>query len=304
MAVILAMVLVRREFKTVIERLFVYLLIATLVREIILVSNVEHQFEYEQMDEVCSIVGALNLSTAVSVIIIVATTIIYLLSRVVIKKQVSRAFAKMFEFGVVLLSFLVPLIVSAGLLYTDVFGFSTAWCWVREYDSTCHKTSIVKKILGGYSVILLTGVLSIVLTTAIVVIYYKIAQRIRQATLLLKQALILITCLILNTVIVIFAAIVISLTAVNLKIFLVYTYTVAISLYDLIYPLGFLISLKCQAVLSYGNRTRRRSTYSPLPRSVYRVTVPPSDRVSARSTTVPITAPYTGQFTAISEAHV
>lgn len=86
---------------------------------------------------------------------------------------------------------------------------------MREYDSQCQKTSIVNKILGGYSVLLITGTLSIILTTAIVIIYCKIARRIKQATLLLKQAVILITCLIINMCILVFAAIVINLTAVD-----------------------------------------------------------------------------------------
>lgn len=215
MAVILATVLVRREFKTVMQRLFIYLLFATLLREAVLMSNIEHQFEYEQMDEVCSVLGALNYYTANVVVIFVAATIIYLLSRVVRDWKRSAAFANMFELGLVLLSFLAPLIVCAAILYTDIFGLSTAWCWMRKYDSQCLRVDDLRKVFGGYSVLLITEVLSVVLTTTIMVIYYKLArQKIKQAAQLLKPALILVTCLIVNVVILVFSAIV---TAIELK---------------------------------------------------------------------------------------
>lgn len=226
----------------------------------------------------------------------------YLLTRVIdIKfvRQRSKAFATTFELGFFLLTFFIPLIVSVGLLYTDIFGLSTAWCWMREYDGQCHKTNSLKKIFGGYSVILITGVLSIFLTAAIVIIYYKIARRIKQATDLLKQAVILIVCLVVNVLIVVFATIVVNLTAVELKFIILYVYTAIISIYDLIYPLGFLMSLRYQVISSFVSTKRRRSTYITLSKSAAVATAPPSDRISARSTTVPISFAYTGEFTTI-----
>ena len=294
-ALIFAITLVRKEFRSVTERFFIYLLLATLFREAVLVANVEHQFEYWVMDEVCSVLGALDLYTAVLVIGIVACTVVYLLNRAVSNRQRSQAFAKTFELGCIILITLIPLIVSAGLLYMDVFGLSNAWCWMREYDPHCNKTSIVKRVLGGYFMQLTTGALSIVLTVAIVIIYYKIARQIKQAMQLLKQALILITCLILNVVIVVFAA-VINLNGVELRRYLLYIYTAVISLYDIIYPVGFLIILKCMPLVT---SMKRRSTYTSLPKSTLPATVQPSFRVSARSTTVPISTQYTGQFTEV-----
>ena len=299
-ALMLFIVLLRREFKSVLERLFIYLLLATFLRELVLLSNIEHQFEYKWMDEVCGVLGALDLYTAVLVIIYVASTIMYLLTRVVdikLVRQRSRAFANSFELGFFLLTFFIPLIVSVGLLYTNIFGLSIAWCWMREYDGQCHKTNSLKKIFGGYSVILITGILSIFLTAAIVIIYYKIARRIKQATDLLKQAVILIVCLIVNVLIVVFATVVVNLTAVELKFIILYVYTTIVSLYDLIYPLGFLLSLRYRAISSFASTKKRRSTYTIL--SNNNATAPASDRVSAPSTTAPISFPYTGQFTTI-----
>lgn len=158
-ALILVAVIICKEFKTVPERLFIYLLVATLLREAVLMSNIEHQFAYQYLDEVCSMLGALNFYTAVLVLIYVTSTIGYLLSRATqyqVVHQRSKAFAKFFEIGFVIFTFLFPLIVSIALLYTDLFGLSMAWCWVREYDVECQKSSTIKKILGGYS-----GVLSI-----------------------------------------------------------------------------------------------------------------------------------------------
>lgn len=104
------------------------MLLAILLREAVLMSNIEHQFEHKWKYQVCSILGAFNLYTALLVVILVASSIAYLLRRVDYKKSSSAALSKEFELGFVVLTFLVP---SVGLLYTDVFGLSIACCWLR-----------------------------------------------------------------------------------------------------------------------------------------------------------------------------
>lgn len=124
MMMLLIVVMVRKEFKTVIERLFIYLVIATFLREAVLVSNIEHQFAYQYMDVVCSVIGALNFYTAILVVLYGAATVLYILSRVIWYRglQRSKAFATFFETGFVFLAFLLPLILSISLLYADIFG--------------------------------------------------------------------------------------------------------------------------------------------------------------------------------------
>ena len=286
-AILLAYVLIRREYKSVLERLFIYLLLSTLLREAVLLSNVEYQFGYKQNDQVCSILGALNLYTGALVIIIVASTIIYLLRRVAYQKSNSAAFTKVFELGFISLTILVPLIFSAGLLYTDIFGLSTAWCWIREYDDQCQKTIPVKRILAGYGHdFVLIGILCTILIATIVIIYCKIARQVKQATYLLRHAFILLTFLI-----VYLAIAIMTQQSSNQK----YIYILVVCIYD-IYPLGFLISLRCQAVVS---ARKRRATYTRLPESILNASAPASERVSANSNTTPLPLEYTGEFTYI-----
>lgn len=302
-ALIFGIVMIRREFQNVIERLFIYLLLATLIRETVLASNVEHQFEYKNMKEVCSVLGALNLYTALLVLIYVASTVTYLLSRVVGHKLLckgSKSTARFFEIGFVIVTFLVPLIISMSLLYLDIFGLSTAWCWMHEYDNECRKVNILKKIFGGYSVLLIVGILGVIFTVIMVIIYWKIARKIKKAKHLLKQALILVIALLLNFIILIFSSFVILAPIGDNYILLVeYVYTTVMSLYDLVYPLAFLVVVKYHTVLSAINNKRRHSSYTrtPLHESHITATSPFSTRVSARSTTVAISAQFTGQFT-------
>lgn len=303
-ALIFIIVIIRKEFKTVIERLFIYLLIATLLREATLFSNIEHQIYYKQQEQVCSILGALNLYTANVVFIIVASAIVYLLNRVVDGELYHRmkTIAKAFELGLVIISFTLPFVMSASLLYTDIFGSSVAWCWTQEYviiNGTCHKTNVIKKVFGGYSVLLVTGFLSIFLTATMVTIYCKVAHRIKKASHLLKQAVILIICLVLNSLIIVFSALATNLAAIEVKLIVLYTYTTVISFFDLIYPLGFLVILKYQAIVSWVHTERSRSSYTPIPKSNANATAPFSDRVTARSTTISITAQHTGEFTTV-----
>ena len=304
-ALILVIVIIRKEFKTVIERLFIYLLIATLLRQGTLFSNVEHQFQFDQQELVCSILGALNLYTANIVFIVVASAIVYLLNRVIDGELYHRikTIAKAFELCLIITSLTIPFFISVGLFYTDMFGSSVAWCWTQEYvipNGTCHKTNIIKKIFGGYSVLLVTGLLSIFLTAAMVTIYCKLAHRIKKASHLLKQAVILIICLVLNSLIIVFSALATNLAAIEVKLIALYTYTIVISLFDLIYPLGFLIILKYQAIESFVRTESSRSSYTPIPKSNANATAPFSDRVTARSTTIAITAQHTGEFTTVN----
>ena len=298
----LVAVMIRQEFKTVIQRLFIYLLLATLFREAVLFSNIEHQFEYEYMNEVCAVIGAFNHYTSFVVIIIVAATVLYLLGRVVgweASHQKSKEFTKHLEIGFLVSTFLFPLCISTGLLYTDIFGLSIAWCWMQQYDNECNTINAiyVKKIFGGYNVIFLSGFLNVFCAVAMVVIYCRIKRRLKKATHLLKQPLIILICFIVNLFILIFTSIVI-ITPLEENHAILYVYTIVVSVHDVIYPLGFLFSLKYQTLVRVFKTRKKCSSYTPI-RSNMSPTSPFSDRVSARSTTVPVTAPYTGEFTAI-----
>lgn len=295
-------VMIRKEFKTTIERLYIYLLLATLLREAIMISNIGHQFHYAYMDEVCSIIGALNHYSSHVVVIIVAATVVYLLARIIGWHQKSKGFAKHFEVGFIIVTFLLPLIISVGLLYTDIFGLSIAWCYMQEYDSKCEMKDSTKRIVGGYSIIFLAGLLNIFLAASMIIIYHKIIRKLKKATHLLKQPLILLLSLIVNLFILVVSSAII-ITPIGQNYITLYSYTVVASLYDIIYPIGFLISLKYQTLASVVKTKRRRSSYIPIHKSKMTPSSPFSDRVSARSTTVAATAPYTGEFTVIESVH-
>ena len=290
-AILLAYVLIRREYKSVLERLYIYLVLATLLREAVLLSNVEYQFGYDQKDQdhVCSILGALNLYTHVLIVVIVASTMIYLPRRVAYKNSNSAVFDQVFELGFVILTFLVPLIISVSLFRTDIYGLSTAWCWLRQQ---CQ-TSPLKRVLAGYgNSFALIGILC---TASMLMIYCKIARQIKQAKRLLRQAVILLTCLIVHLAIAILVIILTSTLNQKYITSILYIQTLVVCTYDT-YPLGFLISLKCQAVVL---ARKRRATYTSLPRSIVNASAPASERVSADSNTTPRILEYTGEFTYI-----
>lgn len=281
-----------------IQRLFIYLLLATMFRETVLFSNIEHQYEHKYMNEVCAIIGAFNHCTSFVVIIIVAATVLYLLSGVVSWEgfhQLPKEFTKHFEVAFLIFTFLLPLCISTGLLYTNIFGLSIAWCWMQQFDYKCNTVDsiYIKKIFGGYSIIFLAGFLNIFCAVAMVVIYCRIKRSLKKAAHLLKQPLIILLCFIVNLFILVFTSIVI-ITPLEKKYIVLYVYTIVVSLHDIIYPLGFLLSLKYQPLAGVVKTRRRHSSYMPILRSNMSPTSPFSDRVSARSTTVPVTAPFTG----------
>ena len=299
---IFIIVIVRREFKTVVERLFIYLLISTIMREASLASMVEHQFEHQAMDEVCSFLGAMDLYTAFLVMFFAASSVVYLLGRAVQYKpfyQRSRAFIAYVETTFVFLAFVLPLLLSHGLIFTNLYGLSVAWCWLRAYNNDCTRTSTLKKVLGGYTLLLGTGIFSVFLMVVVVIVYCKIARKVKKAVFFLKQATILITCLMLHVFLLIFSTLVNAVALANQKYTVGCTYAVLMALYDLIYPLGFLAFLKYQGLATLIQSKRRRAQYMRIAKSHANATVPFSDRVSANSTTVPFTFPFTGEFTDI-----
>jgi hypothetical protein len=304
MGFILVMVMLRKEFKTTIERLFIYLLLVGLLREAVLFSNIGLRFQYRYMDEMCAVLGALNHCTSHMVIAIVAATVSYVLCRVAgwkILQRTPKAFARHFEVGFVILVFFVPLGISVGLLYTDIFGLSIAWCWIKQYDHDCNVVDDVnyRKIFGGHSLVFLAGVLNIFLTAALVTVYCKVARRVGKASHLLRQPLILLLTLIVNLFILVSSSIIIT-TPFERNSTISYAYTIVISLYDVIYPVGFLVSVKYQALLKFVKNVRQRqSTYYSL-----RIpTSPFSNHLSARSAAVPVTAPYAEEFILVEDVY-
>ena len=296
---IFIIVMVRREFKTVIERLFIYLLISTLMRQASLVSMVEHQFKHQAMDEVCSFLGAMDLYTSFLVMFFSASSVVYLLSRAVQYKPFYQRSRVYVEITLVFLALVLPLLLSHGLIFTNLYGLSVAWCWLKAYNNDCTHTSTLKKVLGGYTLLLGTGIFSVFLMVVVVVVYCKIARKVKKAVFFLKQATILITCLMLHVLLLIFSTLVNAVALVNQKYIVGCTYAVVMALNDLIYPLGFLAFLKYQGLATLIQSKQRRAQYMRIAKSHTNATVPLSDRVSANSTTVPFTFPFTGEFTDI-----
>ena len=294
-AFILAVVMIRRQFKSVIERLFIYLLISTLLQETVFISNVVVQPTFTFMDagQVCAILGALNLYTSILVQIFVISTVLYLLSRVTNKitflQQNSQSCARFLEFCFVASVFLFPLIVCLALSYTNLFGLSIAWCWVKEFNEECKITKTSMAMMSFYMVY---GVMSIVSVVVLVTVYCKISHKIKVATHLKNRAMILTVCILVDVAISLFASIIVSSSHENHTL---YIYTTIISLYDFIYPIGFLVVVKYQALLAVI-RKKEHSTTPLLSGSQINASAPFSNRVSPRSTTVTMTIQGTGEF--------
>jgi hypothetical protein len=178
---IFLIVMIRREVKTIIERMFIYLLVATLIRQAVLMAMMEHQFEYQSMDEVCSVLGALDLYTTFLVMFYAACSVIYLLGRAVEYQPFSQRSKNTVEIVFVVSTFLLPLVLSLGLIFTNIFGLSVAWCWVREYTDNCHHTNTLKKLFGGYTILLGAGIFSVFLAITMVIMYCRIACKVSKA---------------------------------------------------------------------------------------------------------------------------
>ena len=293
-AFIFVVFMIRREFKSVIKRFFIYLLISTLLREMVFILNIVYQFKDQlqrhYIEQICPILGALNLYTATLGQIFIASTVIYLLSRVTTVPTFFQQNPHSFELGFVIFVFLFPLIICIGLLFTKIFGFNIAWCWLMNCHDDTPKNNIWLFILP-YTIMYFAT--SIVFVVILVTIYCKISHKFKPAIHVQKQAMILAACLLINAVVGVLGFILYERTT-------PYPFATVLSLCHLTCPIGFLVILKYQALLAFIRQKKRKKEQSPLlPNQVNNATAPFSDRVSARSTTVSITLQNTGEFTDI-----
>ena len=54
---ILTYILIKRAFQTILQRLFIYLVLATIVQEALIAVSFEHQFHYPGQEELCTAYG-------------------------------------------------------------------------------------------------------------------------------------------------------------------------------------------------------------------------------------------------------
>ena len=329
-ALMLAMLIFFKAYSTVLQRLFLYYIITSVLKAVISFSMIEHQGKYSGQDSVCEMLGFLVNWANCVVCFLALQIIVYMVFQVYCLIQ-GNPFSRMigskykqwtFEFAYVSLSVLVAFLYATGPFFNHSYGLSGAACWITSFKENCT-VKVLDQVVFGYVIFEGVGLIGVFLLILVAIVYIKLTTSLQTTRVLLRKTLILIVILLLYVIILLVPVIF------STQLFQNTTFgTWLIS--DLIFPLdqllftcGFLIcffslnakSLKraskdwrccnsfakccsCHKRQDYELHSRRRLIVNEF--SVdYGSTSPASSRVSQPSDTY-FNPPFTNGFTDIS----
>ena len=335
--IIILLLLIYKCYQSVLQRMLLYLLLATNVNELVRFLSVEHQFRYEKQDEVCEWIGFFYCMTSLIVSLYNLGIMIYLLSYITclakgntIPKWLQSNWRKgTLEFVYVTVAILFSFGYAWMPYVNNNYGISSAWCWIRTMNENCTVVGLVDQMTTGYLFYIATGALGVIMTFVIVLLYYKLPPTFREARMVLKKTFsILIFLFIYITVVM--SALVLRMNTANISEYRGYIIWVMIAimfpLAQLLFPLGFLFSFystqkfrskffkKASKEWRYccicSNDCARRkyitshhNTVKFQPDLTQAPTVPPSTRVSPPSNTF-FQLSYTNNFTKITTDNI
>ena len=184
-----------KEYSSLFKRLYLYLVIGTLLNQIAVGLNIEHQWHYKYQETVCVWLGFFSQLTFILVFILSYEIIIHLVCIVVAKMkgspfpqcQIIRSkwYTVILEIGYIAL----PVLLSTGLATIPYmksnYGIAGPWCWVRSLNEYCEPSGLVTQVVF-YSLYMLVGIMGTAASLVFAVIYCKIPKESRK---LLKETL-------------------------------------------------------------------------------------------------------------------
>ena len=320
-----------KAYHSLLQRLFLYLMLATSIRELALFSLIEHYFYYTRQDELCICVAFFNHWTVTMTLVFAMGIMVYLfyLVRHFAKGNALTVptilWSKCHRITLECLYIILP--VALAFAYASEpyirgsYGLAGAWCWISSLDENCKLTDAgLLDQLSSYLPILIVGTIGIILMVIITVTYCWLPTTLHEARLLLRKTFIILACLLLF----------VTLHVINLSI-RVYSaktnqyqhftmwvlYAMSQSISFLVFPLGFLlcfyslraVRLKCYSfcrrmhtcALCFGRFKRERIQFQQQNPALSTLvpTIPKSTRVSPPSSTY-FRIPYTNNFTHIT----
>ena len=257
---ILIYTLIRKAFYTVLQRLFIYLVLATVVQEALIAVSFEHQFQYPGQDELCTAYGFIIQWSGVVMFNFALGIMLYLLYLVYaqvrgepfVRLAKSNRAKKMMECIYVLFILLFPLTYLWIPFLHNNYGLSGVSCWMRALDDNC--TNVADQLIFAYGVYEGVGLVAIFVTVTISIIYCRVAYVYPDAKRLIWRILSL-TGFLIAYVVVISIPLAIRLNAGitgSRKHFILWmTWAVAIPISYTILIMGFMFSFYCGTICRF-----------------------------------------------------
>ena len=195
---ILSFLIYYKAYSSLFQRLYLYLIIATLLNEIVGIVSIEHHWLYPGQETVCEWVGLFLGWTYVLLFIFSYEIIFYLLYLVVSKikgitlPQCGMACTKFCGVTVEAVYIVLPLLISTAFAVPPYkqqrYGIAGPWCFVRSLSDDCKP--IGKEFqLAFYGMYMALGVAGIIACLIFSVVYFKLSSSFKEVRYLLKRTL-------------------------------------------------------------------------------------------------------------------
>ena len=308
--------LYHKAYSTMLQRMFLYLMLAIVLREFFIAASLEHQVQYKKdlQQRVCRIIGFLWNWTGILVFVFTVGMKIYLFFLVkhiakgnpIPKCLQTNCQRVVMESAFVILTVVITLAYAGIPFITGDYGLAGAWCWIRALNESCNVTTsgLVNQLTNGYIFYVSGSVIGLVLLIAISVVYCRLPITHSENRSLVKKTFCVIITFLVNVFVMVFA-LAIRVTAANQQVYahqgLWLTFAITFPSSLLLFPVTYLIcfTLKLNKCASYFKHGSGKNTQRP---SVLNTTVHNSSRVSAPSATYYNSEPpYTDSFTSVGE---
>ena len=187
--VIFILLLCGKAYKTVLQRLFIYTILAIMVHDLTHVANAVYYYHPNSKAQVCKYIGFISIWSSWSVYIFYMVIIIYLLIFVYIQikgdvctliVKRTKYFKVSVEFVTVLGSILLPtLVLWIPFVFTNYnYEFHNGFCWITGTNTSQLESDIY---FGGFILYEGVGLVALCVILGIMIVYWTLSAIFQRA---------------------------------------------------------------------------------------------------------------------------
>ena len=191
LVIILLMVLLLffyRAYESILQRLFFYLSVVTLLYEIANVLQMEHLWQYHQQEKLCVYLGFCNQWTVAMVYLSTVQINVFLMYKVYEqfrgelcpRVSHSQRCRIVLEICSVLFVVLIPIVYLWKPLLDENFGVAGAWCWMRTLNEDCISVGFLEQVFYAYILCVVAHIFNLISILLLAGIFYRLARNYRE----------------------------------------------------------------------------------------------------------------------------
>ena len=149
-SLIILLLFFNKAYSSLLQRLFLYLMVATALRHLSLLSLIEHYFSYTGQREICIVVAYFNhwmVAMTLFFAIGMLFYLFYMINHLAKGKTLtpptiiqSKYRQRALECFYIILLVVVSFAYASEPLFRGTYGVAGAWCWITSMNETCQKT--------------------------------------------------------------------------------------------------------------------------------------------------------------------